>query len=364
MSGIVDPSQATPVPSIAERTAALEAMVSENGQPAEVRALDIDGPGVDEGEEGGEQQPETDVEEQAAPTKPEKPRVKPLGNPPPEDDTAAEGDIDQVAAAQRDIVRQRRERQREQLEFEQGMASLQRERLEFDRQRQQVLELQQRLATPEGVLEYFEQQGGNGQQIGEFIVQANDPSRRAASEAKKALSPIEQELKRTQERIAEFEKQQAVTQITSDLTKRVNELAASDEYAEDVQYTAGILEADREHFLQAADAVCLRLGQKTDPFGRRLPFDYDDVIIEVEKQFAREAARYGAQKPKGANGSKQAPKAPATKPATAKAQARNVNQQTAGGRTVIAEEPDFSMLSPKDRAAALEREYLRLERGK
>jgi chromosome segregation ATPase len=352
--------EATAVPSAASRMAALQAKI-EASQPQ-----DQTGEGsstVDESEEAGQ---EAEVEtEPAAPKAKAKAaqasKVRPLGGKAAaEDDVDAEPetDIDRIAALERNVRKEARASQAREQQFQSQLAQFHRERQQFDQERQQLHAMRTQLATPEGILEWFEQNNGTGEKLGEYIVQANDPTKRAAQEAKRALTPIEQELAAIKQEFARMHAERATAQAETQLKGRLSELASSDEHADDVQHSAAVMNSDPEYFVQAANAACDQLAAtRVDAFGNALPFDFDDVILELEKKFAREASRYTARQTTGEATATQARSKPAPK-LSAKAPAKLVNQRVASGRTMLAVEEQPEMLSLKERGARLERKLM------
>jgi hypothetical protein len=265
--------------------------------------------------------------------------------------------------AQREVVRQRRERSRQQAEFEAQQAAFYREQQEGQQRLQQLAPFLESIKTPAGVLEWFDKQGGDPTALIEYIRKAEDPSFRAAQDAKKELNPFRKELDETKAQLQAIQQAQLIAEATRQLDTRVTELAGAEKYAKHVQHCAAMAKSDHDYFIDACDRAATQLQERRDSFGRPLPYDYDDVIIEVEKRLRKEAARYGAPQPAGAENTNQ-PHTPATKPKNGKAPPKNITQQAAGGRTVMAEQEDYSLLPPKERAARLEQRYRALERAK
>lgn len=339
---------ATPVATEAQRIAAIEAKFKELGPPKEL--IDQDGPADEPNDMVDEvDQPTTEPETPAAKA------VRPLDG--LDEDADPDADIDQIAEAQREIVRQRRERAKERDEFR----AFQEERAQFAREKAEWAEFKKRFSDPGSFLELYEQAGGDPTKLGEYVVSAQDPARRATESARRELDPIRKQLEEANNRIASFEQERAVAAAMREVSGRIGELAADTTQASTVSHSAAMLKNDADHFWETYDAECLKLAQRVDGFGRPLRFTWDHAIKETEKRLAREAARFGAHQPLSANGTPPA-QTPATKPTNGKAPPKNVTQRSAGGRTMIAEEPDYSLLSPKERAAHLERHYREREK--
>jgi len=354
------PEAATVVPSAAARMATLQAKIDAS-QPTELTG---EGSSTLEEDAGGEEQEvatEPGVPKAKAKARAETAKVRPLGGvEPAEDAEEADGEagIDRIAALERSVRKEARASQAREQQLQAQMVHFQREREAFAREQQQFQTMRQQLATPEGILEWFEQNNGTGEKLGEYIVQANDPSKRAAQEAKRAIDPVAAELAAIKGEMARMQAQRDTEAAAGQLKNRLTELAGSEDYADAVQHSAVTLENDPDYFVESANAVCDHLAAtKRDAFGRPLPFDFDDVIVELEKRFKREASRYGARQTTGETTATKARTQPAQK-LPAKAPAKLVNQRNASGRTMLVAEEQPEMLSLKERGARLERKLM------
>lgn len=352
--------EATAVPSAASRMAAVEAKIQAS-QPAEMTGEGSST--LEESEDVGEEEAQTEpgVPKAKAKARAEAPKVRPLGGHQAQEEDAesdGEADIDRIAALERNVRKDARLAASERQQLQSQMAQFQRAQEQFVQERQQFQRMQQQLSTPEGILEWFEQNNGTGEKLGQYIVDANDPLKRSQIEAKRAIDPVAQELAAIKAQMAQMQSQRDEAAAANQLKSRLTELAGSDDYSDSVQHSATVLETDPDYFVQCANAACDRLAQtKVDAFGRSLPFDFDDVIVELEKTFKREASRYGARQTTGETPASKARSQPAQK-LPAKAPAKLANQRNASGRTMMVDDEPGALPSLKERGAALERKLM------
>lgn len=289
-------------------------------------------PAEEEGDEGGEEDD---------------------GEPAPAAASKAPPDLDRIAKLERDARAKSRAVIAREREARTLLQQVQQEREQFARERQTFLEQQKALQTPDGVLEFFERNGGHGEAIRDYIIEANDPQKKAQLEARRAMSPIEAELKKVQAQLAQMAQEKAASAAVSAFTARISEVADNPDHASSVTFVARLHRADPDELIARADRVALEFNE------RGLQVDRDDVIIELERRLKREHQRLsGEPEPRARPGMKrpadtEEPDEPT--PNRARAPAKPLNQRNASGRTVVVTPQGAVTMSMKERIDAAER---------
>lgn len=329
-------------------------------------------------DEGGEA-PGSETE---VPTRPDRPRPKvaPLGGkrsaPVAEQDDgdgeaeeeagdAQEGsapDFDRIIALERDVVRKSRQAAAQQRQFAQQMQQLQHEAHKLQQERAAFSEQQKRFSDPAAVLEFFEQSGAAPTSLAEYILSANDPTKKAALEAKKLIDPTTKELAELKAEMQAIREEKAQLAAVAKFTGRVAELAES-EHAASLPHVASMHEHDPEYLIEQADVVASELAQKTDGYGRPLQFGYDDVIVELEKRFKRFANRFRTPQTRGsavepADIEDETLETALPTRARAPAKKTSLTQRAASGRTTVVpanSSSDLAKIPMKSRVELAER---------
>lgn len=292
---------------------------------------------VEDGEGPGEY-----VEEREAPADDEEPATKP-DKPARKAKPAADEEppIDRIERVEREAIKRRKDAQDKEREADTLYADIRRQSEQLRRDREQFIAAQQRLATPEGVLEWFEARGGDPSAIHDYIIAASDPTKRAVLEAKRAVDPVQKRLDDMQAKIDQYEANQQQQQALVSFRAAVS---ASD--AEANPHTSAMLTSDPDYLAECATAAAQQLHSRQDAYGRPKPFDYDDVIAQIEQRLQREATRF-ANKSNGAGAAKVQPKSSPKTPA--RVPASTITQRDQGARTAVTQGQEVHELSLDER---------------
>jgi hypothetical protein len=311
------------------------------------------------------------------PTKPDSPAAKKPKVPLPrglggDDEEVAAADADESGAeeaktpeltrmlsAERDLRRKSRAQQQERQQFDTERRAFVAQQQQLAEQQKQVQQLLQRFSTPEGILEHFESLGEpGGAKIAQYIVEAQDPAKKAAWEAKKSLTPIEQKLQEMQQRLDSMTKEREYHQAVTAFTGYVGDVTES--YADKLPYVAHVFKTDQNYLVQRANQVADELHSRRNPYDE--PLQHEDIVVELEKRLAHEARYYARHEPNGrtvesVDDVDDEPVQPKM-PLRAKAPAKPLTNRAAGGRTMAAKETveqALASMSLDERVAAAER---------
>lgn len=276
-----------------------------------------------------------DVDVTDTPTKPDAPQARPQ--------TPAAADPDESRLAKlADVERKARAVDRREREIAEREAKTKSRAAELE-------ELASIWDNPEKILEQIEKKVGPEKLVKWFEDQA-DPVKRATSQSKKELTPLEERLAALEARNAQLEAKEAQGQAEQAFSSRVSEVA------DQAPYASRLLKRAPGRLVKRADAVVDYYSGPKEKGGLGLRFgeDYtfDNVIAQIEQDLKGEAELLAAD-PED-QGEVDATRQPADLKTQAKPAidpAKTISNRTASNRTTLDASTPKMSLDEKIRAA-------------